>query len=226
MMREMTKETVQWIKGFLETVKDCFGERLLCAGIQGSRARGEEKADSDIDVVVILDRLDFADLKAYDNAVSALPEREKLCGFLSGREELAAWEKSELFQFVFDTKVLYGSLDFVQLGTEEDLRRAVHSGACGLYHACVHNILHEKSPEILRELYKSAFFTLQMKYFAETGEYISAKEAMRRKTADTDRIIAAGAIQARTEPETFAAEFERLARRLMEWSGALITIYQ
>ncbi len=226
MMRDMTKETVTWIKEFLEVVKNCFGGRLLCAGIQGSRARGEEKADSDIDVVVILDKLEFADLKAYDDAVSTLPEREKLCGFLSGCAELAAWEKSELFQFVFDTKVLYGSLDFVQLGTEEDLRRAVHSGACGLYHACVHNILHEKSPEILRELYKSAFFTLQMKYFAETGEYIFAKEAMRRKTADTDRIIAAGAILVRTEPEVFTAEFERLARRLMEWSGALITTYQ
>ncbi len=226
MMRDMTKETVTWIKEFLEVVKNCFGERLLCAGLQGSRARGEEKADSDIDVVVILDKLEFADLKAYDDAVSVLPEREKLCGFLSGCVELAAWEKSELFQFVFDTKVLYGSLDFVQLGTEEDLRRAVHSGACGLYHACVHNILHEKSPEILRELYKSAFFTLQMKYFAETGEYISAKETMRRKTADTDRIIAAGAILVRTEPEVFTAEFERLARRLMEWSGALITAYQ
>ena len=224
-MREMTQETVKWIKDFLEAVKDCFGERLLCAGIQGSRAHGEEKANSDIDVVVILDKLDFDDLKAYDDVVSALPEREKLCGFLSGCAELAAWEKSELFQFVFDTKVLYGSLDFVQLGTEEDLRRAVHSGACGLYHACVHNILHEKSPEILRELYKSAFFTLQMKYFAETGEYISGKETMRRKTADTDRIIAAGAISVRTEPGVFTAEFERLARRLMEWSGALITTY-
>ncbi len=206
-MREMTQETVKWIKDFLEAVKDCFGERLLCAGIQGSRARGEEKANSDIDVVVILDKLDFDDLKAYDDVVSALPEREKLCGFLSGCAELAAWVKSELFQFVFDTK-------------------AVHSGACGLYHACVHNILHEKSPEILRELYKSAFFTLQMKYFAETGEYISGKETMRRKTADTDRIIAAGAISVRTEPGVFTAEFERLARRLMEWSGALITTYQ
>ncbi len=65
-----------------------------------------------------------------------------------------------------------------------------------------------------------------MKYFAETGEYISGKETMRRKTADTDRIIAAGAISVRTEPGVFTAEFERLARRLMEWSGALITTYQ
>lgn len=222
----MTKETEKWLENFLDKVKDCFGARLLCAGIQGSRARGEEKADSDIDVVVILDRLDLADLKAYDAAVSALPEREKLCGFLSGRAELAAWEKAELFQFVFDTKVLYGSLDFVQLGTEEDLRRAVHSGACSLYHACVHNILHEKSSEILRELYKSAFFTLQMKRYAETGEYIPAKEEMMRKTTDTDRKIAKGAVLARTEPEAFAAEFERLACRLMKWSGGLITAYR
>ena len=222
----MTKETEKWMEGFLAAVKGCFGPHLLCAGIQGSRARGEENADSDIDVVVILDRLDFDDLQAYDAAVSALPEREKLCGFVSGKEELASWEKTELFQFVFDTKVLYGSLDFAEPGTGEDLRRAVHSGACGLYHACVHNILHEKSPEILRELYKSAFFTLQMKRYAETGEYIPAKEEMRQKTAGMDREIADGAILARTDPGAFPAEFERLARLLMEWSGRLITTYR
>ena len=126
---------------------------------------------------------------------------------------------------MFDTRVLYGSLDFVELGTEADLRRAVHGGAWGLYHACVHNALHEKSPELLRELYKSAFFTLQMKRYAETGEYIPGKEEMRWKTAGADSKIADGAMLARTEPERFTADFERLARLLMEWSSGLVTAY-
>lgn len=208
----MKKETQEWMGYFLDAVQSCFGGRLLCVGLQGSRARGEETPESDIDVVVILDRLDFCDLQAYDAAVSRLPHRDKLCGFVSGQAELAAWDKAELFQFVFDTKILYGSLDFITLGTEEDLRRAIHSGACGLYHACVHNILHEKSPELLRELYKSAFFVLQAKRYAETGQYISGKAEMRQLAEGLDRGIAEGP----------SGDFESSARRLMEWSGGLV----
>ena len=33
--------------------------------------------------------------------------------------------------------------------------RAVRMGACNLYHACAHNMLHEKSPEVLGALLKS-----------------------------------------------------------------------
>lgn len=208
----MTKETQEWMEIFLDTVKTCFGGRLVCVGLQGSRARGEETPESDIDVVVILDKLRFTDLHAYDNAVSSLPHRDKLCGFISGQEELAAWDKAELFQFVFDTKVLYGGLHFVTLGTEDDLRRAIHSGACGLYHACIHNILHERSPELLRELYKSAFFVLQMKRYAETGKYIAKKTEMQRLAEGMDVEIAKGP----------TVDFESSARRLMEWSGGLV----
>ena len=40
-----------------------FKERLIFFGLQGSRARGEESENSDIDIVVILDKLSINDLK-------------------------------------------------------------------------------------------------------------------------------------------------------------------
>ena len=51
--------------------------------------------------------------------------------------------------------------------------RAIKIGECNVYHGCVHNMLHEKSEDILRGLYKSASFTVQAIVFRQTGKYVS-----------------------------------------------------
>ena len=55
---------------------------------------------------------------------------------------------------------------------EAAVNRAIKIGACNIYHGCVHNMLHEKSEEILRALYKSATFVVQAIVFKETEKYI------------------------------------------------------
>lgn len=104
---------------------ETFGERLWFAGLQGSRGRGEETEESDIDLVVILDELTPGDIRTYDKMLDGLPDRELACGFLSGKEELFRWEPSDLFQFYYDTRPIVGSLDEL-LGRidEEAVRRA------------------------------------------------------------------------------------------------------
>ena len=110
--------------------------------MQGSRGRGEASETSDIDAAVIFDRLCPDDLRRYDRAVSALPHRALLCGFVAGRAELERWDDADLFQFWFDTTPVYGSLDFLRPRiTEAAAQRAVRMGACNLYHACAHNML-------------------------------------------------------------------------------------
>ena len=42
----------------------------------------------DIDAVLILDEFTPEDLRRYRHMLDTLPEREKICGFVSGREEL------------------------------------------------------------------------------------------------------------------------------------------
>ena len=159
-----------WMDLFLKELQNVFENRLVFVGLQGSRGRGEGRPDSDIDVVVVLDRLTSADLDAYEGLLDRLPNRELVCGFVSGRQELAAWERSELFQFARDTRPWLGSLDEILPPVERrDIQRAVHSGACGIYHAAVHNRLHDKSVPMLGELYKQAGFLLQAKHFLETG---------------------------------------------------------
>ena len=55
---------------------------------------------------------------------------------------------------------------------EDAVRRAVKIGACNIYHACVHNFLHERDPQLLKGLYKSAAFVIQAEYFRKTGQYV------------------------------------------------------
>lgn len=135
-----------WMASLERELRAAFGERMLFLGLQGSQARGEATEDSDIDVVLILDRVEMDDLRAYDGVLARMPEREKACGFVAGWAELAAWEPSDLFGLVYDTTPLVGSLDPLRarIGAE-DVRRAVWTGACNLYHGAVHNALHGRS---------------------------------------------------------------------------------
>ena len=93
----------RWMEEYRRAAEERFGGRIWFMGLQGSYGRGEATEESDIDVVLILDRLDASDLQEYGCMLDALPERNRICGFVSGREELLAWEPSELFQFCHDT---------------------------------------------------------------------------------------------------------------------------
>lgn len=86
-----------WMKRFLAALEKTFGDRVWFVGLQGSRARGEAREESDIDVVVVLDTLIAEDIACYSAMLEALPARPLICGFLSGREELVHWRASDLF---------------------------------------------------------------------------------------------------------------------------------
>ena len=166
-----------WMQNFLQTLNETFENRTWFVGLQGSYGRGEATETSDIDVVVILDELSAADIQKYNAMLDALPHRELICGFLSGKKEITNWEVSDLFQFCYDTTPIKGSLDEVMAVIDEGaVKRAIKIGACNIYHGCVHNMLHEKSDDILRGLYKSASFVVQAIVFLETGNYMRRQE--------------------------------------------------
>lgn len=76
-----------------------------------------------------------------------------------GKTILWNWEPSDLFQFYYDTTPMKGSLDeLLAVIDDSSVNRAIKIGACNIFHGCVHNMLYEKSEDILRELYKSASF--------------------------------------------------------------------
>ena len=168
-----------WMKDFLQTLNETFENRVWFVGLQGSYGRGEATETSDIDIVVILDELSAMDIQIYNDMLDTLSHRELICGFLSGKKEIMNWEPSDLFQFCNDTTPVKGSLDEVMAVIDESaLNRAIKIGACNIYHGCVHNMLHEKSEDILRGLYKSASFVVQAIVFQQTGNYIKHQEEL------------------------------------------------
>lgn len=179
-----------WMNEFLQKLNIAFAERVWFVGLQGSYGRAEANETSDIDVVVILDELSANDIDSYHAMLDALPHRELICGFLSGKDELLNWEPSDLFQFYHDTTPIYGSLTGVlQLITEEAVDRAIKIGACNIYHGCVHNMLHEQSDEILRGLYKSASFVVQAIVFKQTGKYVKYQSELLEAAMKEERRI-------------------------------------
>ena len=168
-----------WMQNFLQTLNETFANRVWFVGLQGSYGRGEATETSDIDVVVILDELSAMDIQTYNNMLDTMSHRELICGFLSGKKEILNWEPSDLFQFCNDTTPIKGSLDEVMAVIDEDaVNRAIKIGACNIYHGCVHNMLHEKSEDILRGLYKSASFVVQAIVFKQTGNYMKHQEEL------------------------------------------------
>ena len=180
----------QWMEQFLQTVEECFGERLWFVGLQGSYGRGEATATSDIDPVVILDGLTVDDIKDYRSMLDTLPYRQRICGFFGGKTELLRWEPSDLFQFYHDTTPLRGSLDnLLPLLNAEAVDRAIKSGACQVYHGCVHNMLHEQSKDSLKGLYKVASFVVQAIVFRQTGRYVSRQAELLTVVSPAERAI-------------------------------------
>ena len=211
----------KWMKAYLQLLEDSFGDRVWFVGLQGSYGRGEATESSDLDLVVILDQLQAADIQRYDQLLNELSHRDKICGFLSGKRELFHWEPSDLFQFCHDTIPIRGSLDEVIKGIDgEAVDRAIKIGACNIYHGCVHNMLYEKNEEILRGLYKAATFVVQAVYFRQTGEYIRRIKDLILVAPDDEKKIL----------ETFLllknggnAEFENMSEILFSWSGKWIS---
>ena len=168
-----------WVDSFTHKLKSVFENRIEFIGLQGSYGRGEASRTSDIDIVVILDKLQTSDIQIYNDMLDTMPYRELICGFISGKAELLNWESSDLFQFYYDTTPIVGSIDYLlPLIDDTAVTRAIKIGACNIYHGCVHNMLHEKSEDILKGLYKAATFVVQAIVFKQTKRYIKSKEEL------------------------------------------------
>ena len=205
-----------WMQKFLHSLNETFANRVWFVGLQGSYGRGEACDTSDIDIVVILDELTTSDIQKYNAMLNTLPHRELICGFVSGKDELLHWEPSDLFQFYYDTTPIKGSLDeLLPLLDKVAVERAIKIGACNIYHGCVHNMLHEKSEDILRDLYKSASFVVQAIAFKQMGKYIKHQSELRDVVSTNERVIV----------ETFlnlknggTVDFNLMSEALFAWS--------
>lgn len=212
-----------WTNTFEKKVEQTFDDRVWFIGLQGSYGRGEATDTSDIDVVVILDELQINDLKVYRDMLDTMPHRELICGFVSGRDELLSWEASDLFQFYYDTTPIKGSLDpLLERIDKKAVKRAIQTGACNIYHACVHNFVHEKSDDILRSLFKAAVFVIQAVHFYESGKYVKSKAGL-RKAINPPSVVLETECRIKNGGDT---DFEKMSELLLNWAKAVIVGYR
>ena len=206
-----------------EKLKDHFGGRLILTGLQGSYQRDEATENSDIDAVIILDTLSLGDLKIVKAVFATMPENDKVCGFISGRNELRNWPKCELFQFVNDTRLHYGSFDgLLPEIRRDDVIESVKIGTSGLYHACCHTFLHGE-PQALKELYKGAFFILQATYYLREGEYVRSKKELLPLLTETEQDILSVSMNWNEHQKKITADADEYFGLMISWCSEILS---
>lgn len=204
-----------YLNALIQGCRSAFGDRLLYVGLQGSHLRGEAGADSDIDVVILLDRLTVRDLDAYREVLMRIGDYERSCGFICGREEMARWNPLEVCQLRHATKDLFGALeDFLPPATREDEINYVRLSLGNLYHAICHRYIHAGRRENeagFRDACKSAFFLIQNMHYLESGRFLNVRAALMEEVPDGDREILALAERAG------GPDFDRAFSALFTW---------
>ena len=206
-----------WLGQAQAGLQAAFGLRLRFLGLQGSYSRGEAHEGSDIDLVVILDRVEAADWRTYREVLERLPCPELACGFFSGAAELAGWDRADLLQFVHDTTPDLGDLNtLVPPIGRADAARALLRAACDLYHSTGHNLLHGRNVEVLAGRFKAAAFALRAEHYVRTGVFLRATTDLAAALSPGEWAVLQGA-QGLT-----ADNFEARSHLLLDWSGGII----
>ena len=170
------------MKEYCKKILECFNDRVVFMGIQGSYARNEASEQSDIDPVLILDYLNADDLEQYSSVIKSLPNSNKICGFIGGRKQVENWSRYDIFQLCADTVEIYGSLkNITGKITTGDAISALLYQACNIYHICAHNFISEKSIHTLKYTYKLVFYALQAKKYIETGNIFKTQKKKEKK---------------------------------------------
>lgn len=204
-----TVDIDKYVNELIERLNQKFADRLIYVGLQGSFRRGEADANSDIDIMVTLDRLTETDLDIYREIIAALPAFERSCGFISGRNELKNWPRHEICQLLHDTRDCYGELcPLLPHFERKDVENFVRISIGSLYHLLCHDRIHGdpgQRKESLRGLYKPVFYILQNSVYLQTGEWFMTRTELLEQLQGLDREVMQMAVTAKSG-EDFDAE--------------------
>ena len=195
--------------------REVFGDRLLYVGLQGSYLRGQADGNSDIDVMVVIDRFSAKDMDLYRNILKLIGNYERSCGFICGREELTHWNPLEICQLRFTTKDLYGTLsDFLPFASGEDEINYVKLSLGNLYHEICHRYIHSDrtgNAAAFKGTCKAVFFLVQNLYYLETGSFVLTKKGLKEMVSKEDREV----LELAELPDEF--DFGQAFSVLFEW---------
>ncbi|MDO4835633.1 MAG: nucleotidyltransferase domain-containing protein [Clostridia bacterium] len=204
-----------YLDRFVSECRTAFGDRLLYVGLQGSYLRGEAHADSDIDIMLVLDRMSVDDMETYRDILKRIGYYEKSCGFICGADELKRWNPLEVCQLSHTTKDIFGCLnDHLPNAARADEINYVKYSLGNLYHELCHRYIHadrEKNRERFRNSCKGIFFLLQNLHYLESGTFAVTKEELRSLVSEEDRIV----LSITDLPEEY--DFDHMFRLVFDW---------
>lgn len=208
-------ELQSYLDRLISECRFAFGDRLLYVGLQGSYLRGEAHEDSDIDVMLVLDRMTADDMKTYQSILKRIGSYEKSCGFICGGDELKRWNPLEVCQLLHTTKDLFGCLtDYLPGAIRTDEINYVKYSLGNLYHELCHRYIHadrEKNRKKFRAACKGIFFLLQNLHYLESGVFAVTKKELRALVSAEDRIM----LSMTDLPDTF--DFDSMFRFTFGW---------
>ena len=205
----------KYLADLILSCQSAFGERLLYMGLQGSYLRGEAHENSDIDVMVILDRFSVRDMDTYRGILKEIGSYEKSCGFICGKDEMKRWNPLEVCQLRHTTKDLVGVLsDYLPPATREDEINYVNLSLGNLYHELCHRYIHEdreKNAAKLRSTCKGVFFLIQNMHFLESSHFILTKTGLKEAVSSEDRRV----LELEELPDVY--DFDQAFSSLFAW---------
>lgn len=182
-----------YLDSLIAECRSAFKERLLYAGLQGSYLRGEATENSDIDVMLILDRFSVQDMDVYRGILFRTGCPEKACGFICGRDEMLHWTPLEVCHLAHTTKDLYGKLsDYLPEASRADEINFVKFNLGNLYHELCHRYIHsnrEKNVRKFRDTCKGLFYLIQNIRYLETGTFAQTREELKKTVSQEDRLM-------------------------------------
>ena len=180
-----------WLQEFTRKLFDEFSSRVKFVGLQGSCKRGEFTEDSDVDLLVVLDKLSFDDLEQYKMIVHSMPFYEKADGIICGQNEIYNCPKFQLFHLVYDTLPLHGNLlTLIPKFSREDVLSSVKINAANLFNEICHGYIYENNDvNVLKQGYKKTFFILQTLHFLKNNVYVGSKKELVLELAGEDKEI-------------------------------------
>ena len=212
-----------YMQRLADLLKEAFDDRILYIGLQGSYIRGEANEHSDIDPMVVLDRLTPEDLQKYKQIISQLQEPEKHCGFVCGSKELKNWNPLEICHLLHTTVDYFGELKtLLPPYTKSDVENYIKLSVGNLYHEICHRYLHgsdERNAANIAGSCKSVFFILQNVYYLKTGTFPQTKLDLFEMTTGTDRAILSK-VMALGNGSIY--EYDELFSSLLNWCSDLL----
>lgn len=212
-----------YINDLISELRKLLGARLLYVGLQGSYLRGEATEKSDIDIMAVIDDITVSDLDAYRNALKAVGNFDRSCGFICGRRELLNWNPLEICHLLHTTKDYYGVLaELVPEYTRDDERNYVKLSLNNLYHELCHRYVHADIEKNIRQFpmtCKSVFFIMQDLYYLESGIFAMTKKELLEHLQGEDKDILEMTLSLKNDID-FDAAFEAM----LEWCGKRLSI--